>query len=112
MSLLLEFLPEASAEVQCITGDYEARSSGLGSRFGAEVESACAAIVQHPLLWRLRPGGYRRVNLPGFPYYIAFVISEHLALIVVSAIRADIPTISRTGFREVEACRRSGWPTR
>ena len=76
MSFVLEFIPEASAEVECATGDYEARSIGLGARFRAGVESACAAIVQHPLLWRLRPAGYRRVNLPGFPYYIAFVINE------------------------------------
>ena len=82
MSFVLEFLPEASAEVECVTGDYEARSAGLGARFRAEVESVCAAIVQHPLLWRLRPGGYRRVNLPGFPYYIAFVTTDQLALII------------------------------
>jgi hypothetical protein len=52
MSFVLEFLPEASAEVECVTGDYEARSVGLGVRFRCEVESACAAVVQHPLLWR------------------------------------------------------------
>lgn len=71
MSFVLEFLPEASAEVECVTGDYEARLIGLGVRFRREIESACVAIVQHPLLWRLRPTGYRRVNLPGFPCYIA-----------------------------------------
>lgn len=85
MSLILEFLPEASAEVECVTGDYEARSVGLGVRFRSEVESACAAIVQHPLLWRLRPGGYRRVNLPGFPYYVAFITDAQQALIIAVA---------------------------
>ena len=85
MSFLLEFLPEASAEVECVTGDYEARSVGLGARFRSEVESACAAIVQHPLLWRLRPAGYRRVNLPGFSYYIAFVIEEQQAIVIAVA---------------------------
>ena len=85
MSFVLEFLPEASAEVECVTGDYEARSTGLGARFRAEIESACAAIVQHPLLWRLRPAGYRRVNLPGFPYYIAFVTDEQQALVIAVA---------------------------
>ena len=82
MSFVLEFLPEASAEVECVTGDYEARSVGLGARFRAEVESACGAIVQHPLLWRLRPAGYRRVNLPGFPYYLAFITEEQQALVI------------------------------
>ena len=84
MSLSLEFLPEAQAEVDCATGDYEARVPGLGVRFRTEVEIACAAIVQHPLLWRERPGGFRRVNLPGFSYYIAFVIRDEL--IVVTAV--------------------------
>jgi plasmid stabilization system protein ParE len=85
MSFVLEFLPEASAEVECVTGDYEARTKGLGSRFRAEIESVCAAIIQHPLLWRLRPGGYRRVNLPGFPYYIAFATTENEVLIIAVA---------------------------
>ena len=84
MSLVLEFLPEAAAEVECVTGDYEARVPGLGVRFRTEIESACAAIVQHPLLWRERPGGYRRVNLPGFPFYIAFILREQR--VVVTAV--------------------------
>lgn len=53
MSFVLEFLPEAHAEVECVTGDYEARVAGLGVRFRQVVESTCVAIVQHPLLWRL-----------------------------------------------------------
>ena len=85
MSLVLEFLPEAQAEVECVTGDYEARVPGLGVRFREEVESVCAAIVQHPLLWRERPGGYRRVNLPGFPYYVAFVLREDHVLVIAVA---------------------------
>ncbi len=85
MSLVLDFMPEAAAEVECVTGDYEARAVGLGVRFRTEIESVCAAIVQHPLLWRLRPGGYRRVNLPGFPYYVAFVTAEDRALVIAVA---------------------------
>ena len=96
MSFLLEFLPEASAEVECVTGDYEAGSVGLGARFRSEVESACAAIVQHPLLWRLRPAGYRRVNLPGFPYYLAFVPDEQQALIVAVAHSSRHPDYFRS----------------
>ena len=73
MSLALEFVAEASAELECVAGDYEAKVPGLGVRFREEVESTCAAIVQHPLLWRERSEGFRRVNLPGFSYYVAFV---------------------------------------
>lgn len=32
------------------------------------------AILSHPLLWRQRPGAYRRVNLPGFPFYVAYIL--------------------------------------
>lgn len=85
MSLILEFLPEAQAEVECVTGDYEARVPGLGVRFREEVESVCAAIVQHPLLWRERSAGYRRVNLPGFSHYVAFVLREERVLITAVA---------------------------
>jgi len=74
MSFVLAFHPEAAAELECVTGDYEARVRGLGSRFREEIERACRTIVQQPLLWRLRPAGYHRVNLPGFPYYVAYVI--------------------------------------
>ena len=62
-----------------------------GSRDGTWLQISCGdreclpAIVQHPLLWRLRPGGYRRVNLPGFPYYVAFVTDAEQALVVAIA---------------------------
>lgn len=85
MSFVLEFLPEALAELECATGEYEARVPGLGARFRVLIESTCAAIVQHPLLWRERGGAYRRVNLPGFPYYLAFILREERVLITAVA---------------------------
>jgi plasmid stabilization system protein ParE len=81
MSLVLEFLPEAAAEVTAATEYYEVRVSGLGVRFRLEIESVCGAVVQHPLLWRERPGGYRRVNLPGFPYYVAYFMRGERVLV-------------------------------
>ena len=81
MSLVLEFLPEAADDVTEAVEYYEAREPGLGARLRREVESVCGAIIQHPRLWRERPGGYRRVNLPGFPYYVAFFLREEHILI-------------------------------
>jgi len=49
---------------------------GLGKRFREEVESKCRAVVENPLAWNERRGGYRRANLGGFPHYIAFLIDE------------------------------------
>jgi hypothetical protein len=42
MSLVLEFFPEAAAELECATGEYEARVPGLGVRFRQVVESTCS----------------------------------------------------------------------
>ena len=84
MSLSLEFLPEADADITAAVEWYEGRELGLGSRLRHELESVCSAIVQHPLLWRERRGGYRRVNMPGFPYYVAFFLREER--IVVAAV--------------------------
>lgn len=85
MSMALEFVREALAELECATGDYEARVPELGVRFRLEVERACEGIVQFPFLWRERPAGWRRVNLPGFPYYIAYVIIDDLILLLAVA---------------------------
>jgi plasmid stabilization system protein ParE len=74
MSLLLEFLPEAQDDAEQAVRYYEERVPGLGALFRMELESACAAIVRQLLLWRERSGGFRRVNLPGFPFYIAFFL--------------------------------------
>ena len=84
MSTVLEFLPEARCDAEEATRFYERRVLGLGSRFRAEVESVCAAIARQPLLWSDRPGGYRRVNIPGFPYYVAYFIRDKS--IVVAAV--------------------------
>ena len=74
MSAVLEFLPEARCDAEEAIRFYEQRVPGLGARFRVEVESVCAAIVRQPLLWSERSGGYRRVNIPGFPYYVAYFI--------------------------------------
>ncbi|MGA2053525.1 MAG: type II toxin-antitoxin system RelE/ParE family toxin [Opitutales bacterium] len=84
MSIVLEFLPEAKCDAEEATRFYERRILGLGARFRAEIESVCAAIVRQPLLWNERPGGYRRVNIPGFPYYVVYIIRNER--IVVAAV--------------------------
>ena len=81
MTLSLGFLPEAIDDVAQAVDWYETREPGLGARFRREVESACSAILQHPLLWRERRGGYRRVNLPGFPFYLAYLLRQEHVLI-------------------------------
>lgn len=89
--MVLEFVREALAELECVTGDYEAKVAGLGVRFRLELERACEGIIQFPFLWRERPGEWRRVNLPGFPYYIAYVILDDLILVLAVAHSARHP---------------------
>lgn len=85
MSNRLEFLPEAVCEAEEATRYYERCVPGLGVRFRQEVESVCAAVVRQPLLWRERRGGFRRVNLPGFPYYISYFIRTERILVAAIA---------------------------
>ncbi len=81
MSVVLEFLPEATCEVEEATKYYEERVIGLGFRFRSEIESICATILKQPLLWSERSSGYRRVNLPGFPFYVAYFIRNERILV-------------------------------
>ena len=82
--MTLEFMPEASVELYEAAEHYESKQEGLGWRFRSEVLEVCRSIVQQPLLWRERPGGYRRVNCPVFPYYIPYFIRGDV--IVIAAI--------------------------
>ena len=81
MSTVLEFLPEAKCDAEEATRYYEKCIPGLGARFRKEVENVCSAITNQALLWRERPGGYRQVNIPGFPYYVAYIIRDHRILV-------------------------------
>jgi plasmid stabilization system protein ParE len=80
----MEFLPEALVDAEETTRFYEDRVPGLGRRFRTELENVCAEINRQPLLWNERAGGFRRVNLPGFPHYVAYFLRGER--IVVAAI--------------------------
>lgn len=80
-----DFLPEAAAEFYDTADQYEFRQEGLGARFRGEVLEVCRLIVQQPSLWRERSGGYRRVNCPVFPYYVAYFIRGDLILVAAVA---------------------------
>src|SRR5512138_2320222 len=65
-------LPEAAAEFEDSVVYYEDKQSELGKKFRDEVDRHIRWIVEHVEIPRLRPGGYRRVNLKIFPHYIAY----------------------------------------
>ena len=70
----LGFLPEARAEFFEAANYYEGKETNLGQRFRNEVGEVCSAILDRPGMWRERAGGFRKVNCPVFPYYIAYYI--------------------------------------
>jgi len=82
--MILHFLPEARDEFHEAALYYESKERGLGLRFRNEVARVIARIAADPLLWRERPGHYRRVNCPVFPYYMAYFIRGDV--IVIAAI--------------------------
>ena len=67
------FLPQAKVELLDAIADYEAASGGLGQRFKDEANRCILWIAEHHELYRLRPQGYRRINLRVFPFHILFI---------------------------------------
>jgi len=67
------FLTEAQEEFFEATLRYESEEPDLGLRFRREVEHVIRRIITDPHLWRERRGGYRQVNCPVFPYYVAYL---------------------------------------
>ena len=53
---------------------YEEIEPGLGSALKEEALAAFQWVRSNPELPRVRPKGYRRVNLKIFPYYVAYFV--------------------------------------
>ena len=60
---------------------YEPKQPGLGVRFRDEIAHIVSRIAEDPTLWREREGGYRRVNCPVFPYFVAYIIRKQRIII-------------------------------
>jgi hypothetical protein len=74
--MIVEFLSQAGSELSDAIAYYEGELSGLGQRFWDEVDQHVAWIARNYEVPRLRPGGYRRVNLKIFPYYISYIVRD------------------------------------
>lgn len=95
--MIIRFVDEAQREFLDAISGYEEARSGLGARFKDEVDRCVLWVADHPELYRLRPGGYRRINLRVFPYYIPYIVrGETLwVLAVAHAARKPLYWISR-----------------
>jgi hypothetical protein len=80
-----EFLGEARDEFWEAALYYESKEVGLGIRFRVEIAHVVEHIAADPYLWREQPGGYRRVNCPVFPYYVAYFIRADKIVIAAVA---------------------------
>lgn len=80
-----EFLTEARDEFREAALYYEAKEAGLGVRLRNEVSRVVERILIDPYLWRERAGGFRRVNCPVFPYYVAYFIRAEKIVIAAVA---------------------------
>jgi hypothetical protein len=83
--MIFEFVAEAQAEFWHAADRYESKEAGLGIRFRNEVSHVIQRILADPYLWRERRGGYRRVNCPVFPYYVAYFIRDQKIVIAAVA---------------------------
>ena len=79
------FVEEAAQELLGTISFYEEIQRGLGARFKDEADRCILWIADHPELYRLRPGEYRRINLRVFPYYIPYVIRGDMLWVLAIA---------------------------
>ena len=71
----IQILQEAEDELNEAVAYYEQIEMGLGIRLKEEVRGAIKWVQENHDVPRLRPNGYRRLNLRIFRYYIAYVTS-------------------------------------
>jgi plasmid stabilization system protein ParE len=74
--MIVRFLPEAKSELLDAIEYYETQLIGLGQRFWDEVDQHINWIAENSEIPQLRVGGYRRVNLRIFPYYVAYIVRD------------------------------------
>ena len=83
--MIVRVIAEAEQDIVNAVLWYDEQDQGLGFRFREEVFHVLHQISSDPTLWREREGGYRRVNCPVFPYYVAYVIREEAVLVTAVA---------------------------
>ncbi len=78
-------LEQASKELQDAIAYYEEEQPGLGLRLKGEIDEHVKWIINNPNVPRIRKGGFRRVSLKVFPYYIAYIIRQDTLWILAIA---------------------------
>lgn len=81
----LVVLPQAAQEFEDAAAYYDRQEPGLGGRFREEVAGHVRWIVANASVPSTRPGGYRRVNLKVFPYYLSYQLKGDTVWILAVA---------------------------
>jgi hypothetical protein len=89
--MIAEFLPQAKTELCDAVAHYEGELPRLGQRFWDEIDRHITWIAENPEVPRLRDGGYCRVNLSVFPYYLAYIVRSNIIWILSVAHGHSIP---------------------
>ena len=82
--MTLIILREAEEELAASAFYYRSKQPGLGVRLRQEVAAVVDWILHRSEVPRLRPKGYRRVNLRVFPHYIAYIVRGDTIWVVQS----------------------------
>ena len=83
--MTVDLTSEAKNDLFDAVDYYEDKEPGLGKRLRDEVASMLNTVASAPYLWRERAVGYRRVNCPVFPYYVAYVIRDGVIIVIAIA---------------------------
>ena len=81
MSLPIEFLPEASSDIEVAFQWYEQQQLGLGFEFLAFLDAAFTEVVRRPFSFPKVLRKTRKVVLRRFPYLLFFSIEESRILV-------------------------------
>lgn len=81
----VDFAIDARNDLFDAVNYYESKENGLGKRLSDEGAVMLETAAHSPYLWRERAAGYRRINCPVFPYYIAYVIRDEVLVVVALA---------------------------
>src|SRR5262245_10523233 len=80
-----EFHPEAELELYEAAQRYEAEISGLGMRFGDEVERVIDLLLEHPEIGARVDENLRHFVLRKFPFSVVYAVVADLIYIVAIA---------------------------
>ena len=95
--MTVRFVAEAQGEYFDAVAYYERATAGLGARFEREMNRVIRQIADQPEVLSVRRGGYRRINLRIFPFYLPYVVRGDVlwVLAVAHAKRRPLYWISR-----------------